>query len=333
MQELDRVADDGHHSLQRFDCAFGAARHTDDQGALAHAGHRARERGHGRAVRSGPPHGLADAGHLVVDDGRDRLGRDVAGAEPCAACGDHQVDASLDRGHDRLANPLGFIGNDLRVVDLEATLAQQAQECLAAGILALAMERTIADRDHMRLAHRGPPAAGRFHVPERPPDFSSRRTDSMDTPRSMPLVMSIRVSPATAAAVRASISTPVCPTTRARARTRTPPLTNSKSMSTLANGRGWQSGIRSEVRFAAMMPATRATWSASPFGVPSRTARNVGGAIRTTHSASASREVIGLPATSTMRAAPPASRCVSRFAAGFATRSGYSPVSTVEGVL
>src|SRR5712692_6549032 len=63
-----------------------------------------------------------------------------------------------------------------------------------------------------------------------------------------------------------------------------------------------------------MMPATRATCSASPFAVPSRTARSVSGAIRTMHSAVASRTVGILSATSTMRAAPFSSRCVNRFA-------------------
>src|SRR5256886_17714781 len=63
-----------------------------------------------------------------------------------------------------------------------------------------------------------------------------------------------------------------------------------------------------------MIPATRATWSASPLGVPSWTALTVSGAMRTMHSAVASRTVAILSATSTMRAAPFSSRCVSRFA-------------------
>src|SRR5712692_4419886 len=144
--------------------------------------------------------------------------------------------------------------------------------------------------------------------------------------------MSIKVRPATAAAVSASISTPVCPTTRTFASTRTAPGTNSKSSATLDSGSGWHRGISSEVRFAAMIPATRATWMASPLAVPSRTARSVAGAIRTRHSASASRVVTALTATSTMRAAPRSSRCVKRFAT-FATRSGYSPVAAIDGVM
>src|SRR2546429_8819327 len=65
-----------------------------------------------------------------------------------------------------------------------------------------------------------------------------------------------------------------------------------------------------------MIPATRATWSASPLGVPSWTALAVSGAIRTMHSAVASRTVAILSATSTIRAAPFSSTCVKRFAIG-----------------
>src|SRR2546430_128871 len=65
-----------------------------------------------------------------------------------------------------------------------------------------------------------------------------------------------------------------------------------------------------------MIPATRATWSASPLGVPSWTALAVSGAMRTMHSAVASRTVAILSATSTIRAAPFSSMCVKRFAIG-----------------
>ena len=124
--------------------------------------------------------------------------------------------------------------------------------------------------------------------------------------------MSISVRPATAAEMSASISTPVWPTTRTRALTRMPPSTKSKSTLTLESGSGWHSGMRSGVRLAAMMPATRATCRASPFAVPSRTALMVSADMRTRHSAVASRTVASLSATSTMRAAPLSSRCVSR---------------------
>src|SRR5256714_3535193 len=104
--------------------------------------------------------------------------------------------------------------------------------------------------------------------------------------------------------------------TLAFVRIRTPPEMISKSTLTLVIGRGWHSGMRSGVRFAAMMPATRATWSASPLLVPSRTASSVGAAIRTMHSAVASRTVAALSATSTIRAAPFSSTWVNLFAIG-----------------
>src|SRR4030088_3009883 len=78
-------------------------------------------------------------------------------------------------------------------------------------------------------------------------------------------------------------------------------------------GSGWQSGISSEVRFAAMIPATRATPRASPFASSeARIASRVAAAIRTTHSAVASRRVSALAPTSTIRAAPDLSRWVKR---------------------
>src|SRR2546421_8147457 len=89
-------------------------------------------------------------------------------------------------------------------------------------------------------------------------------------------------------------------------------------------GRGWQSGISSEVRLAAMIPATRATAIASPLAsVASRTALTVSGLILTRHSATASRTLTGLAPTSTIRAAPDSSRWVSLGSAG-ALAEGYA---------
>src|SRR4051812_12064151 len=61
--------------------------------------------------------------------------------------------------------------------------------------------------------------------------------------------------------------------------------------------------MSSLVRFAAMMPATCAVASASPFG-SSRRRRAVSGAIRTVACATARRRDIGLSPTSTMRTSP-----------------------------
>src|SRR5215472_4100957 len=153
----------------------------------------------------------------------------------------------------------------------------------------------------------------RRQSPDRPPLLARSRTRSSITPRSTPLTMSTSVRPATAAAVRASISTPVCPVTRAVASIRTPSSATSRATSTELSGSGWHRGIRSGVRLAAMIPATRATPRASPLAsVASRRARTVSGAILTKHSAVASRRVSRFSPTSTIRAAPASSTCVRR---------------------
>src|SRR6478609_3574292 len=88
-----------------------------------------------------------------------------------------------------------------------------------------------------------------------------------------------------------------------------------------ASGSGWQSGIRVDVLFAAMMPASRAVCTASPFfRAPARTRRRAAADMRTRPRATASRAVTGLPPTSTIRAWPSGPMCVRRPADRF--RSG-----------
>src|SRR5438093_902113 len=80
-----------------------------------------------------------------------------------------------------------------------------------------------------------------------------------------------------------------------------------------ARGRsGWHSGIHSNVRFAAWIPASRATPSTSPLPIePARTAAAVAGAIAILPLAIAVRTVSGFAPTSTMWAAPLSSKWVS----------------------
>src|SRR6266498_1975557 len=106
----------------------------------------------------------------------------------------------------------------------------------------------------------------RRHRPDLPPDFSRRERPVSTMPRSTALTMSYTVRPATAAAVNASISTPVLSTVRTRARMVTAQrlASRAKVTSQPVIRSGWQSGIRSDVRLAAMMPAVRATPSTSP---------------------------------------------------------------------
>src|SRR5881397_1870703 len=118
------------------------------------------------------------------------------------------------------------------------------------------------------------------------------------------------VSAATAAAVSASISTPVCAVVSATARISTASPAISAVTSTFVNGNGWQSGINSLVRFAAMMPASCAVVRASPFG-SSRSRRAVSPAMRTVALAVARRRDIAFAPTSTIRTSPVAVTCES----------------------
>src|SRR5215208_2948458 len=120
------------------------------------------------------------------------------------------------------------------------------------------------------------------------------------------------VSAAAAAAVIASISTPVWPVVRASATRTTSVSPSDASTSTNESGSGWQSGISSAVRFAAWIPAIRAVPTTSPFGAsPRAIAAAVSADIRTVARARARRSVTGLSPTSTIRARPASSRCVS----------------------
>src|SRR5882724_9552653 len=118
---------------------------------------------------------------------------------------------------------------------------------------------------------------------------------------------------ATDTAVSASISTPVGPVTFTLARTMQPGSLLSGVMSsvTFDSASGWHSGIRSEVRFAAMMPAIRAAPSTSPFlALPETISSSVALLMTTLPSATAVRSVAGLADTSTIRASPAASMWV-----------------------
>src|SRR3954466_6292075 len=102
------------------------------------------------------------------------------------------------------------------------------------------------------------------------------------------------VNAAAIAAVSASISTPVRSTAWTRASMRTRPALSSQATSTSApaSTMGWQSGRMSGVRFAAMMPASRAAASASPFSSrPSLSSLSVSREQRSSARATATREV------------------------------------------
>jgi hypothetical protein len=88
-----------------------------------------------------------------------------------------------------------------------------------------------------------------------------------------------------------------------------PASTGVKATSTLSSPSGWQSGIRSPVLFAAMMPASLATARTSPLAMPpSRIRASVDASIRTSPLARADLAVTSLPETSTIRLAPRSSK-------------------------
>ena len=102
----------------------------------------------------------------------------------------------------------------------------------------------------------------------------------------------------------------------------TRPSPTSSSTSTCESGSGWQSGIRLLVAFAAMIPASLAVVSASPFG-RSRRRRDVSGAISTAPRATALRRIGGLWPTSTIWTLPDvSSTCDSSFTVSQADSTG-----------
>src|SRR4051794_26018433 len=112
----------------------------------------------------------------------------------------------------------------------------------------------------------------------------------------------------------ASISTPVRAATRASQTSVTVPSDGSTVTvgSTWVSGSECASGISSSVRLAAWMAARRATVATSPLGAsPAATRAAAVGDIRTTARARAQRDVSAFSETSTIRALPAASRCVS----------------------
>ena len=75
--------------------------------------------------------------------------------------------------------------------------------------------------------------------------------------------------------------------------------------STCDRSSGWQSGMRADVCLAAMMPASRAVWSGSPFLIaPARICRSAARDIVIRPRATASRAVTALSETSTIRTRP-----------------------------
>src|SRR5580765_8003036 len=86
---------------------------------------------------------------------------------------------------------------------------------------------------------------------------------------------------------------------------RYPPVAGTTSTATDVSASGWHSGMRSEVRLAAWMPAMRAISMGLPFFArPFATSRRAADDTRMNSTAVARRSVTGLSPTSTMRTLP-----------------------------
>src|SRR5687767_259162 len=126
------------------------------------------------------------------------------------------------------------------------------------------------------------------------------------------------VRAATDAPVSASISTPVRWWTAVTHSTMSASeLAGAIAMSQRSRPSGWQNGMSSCVRFAAIVPATIAVWNTGPFAVlkpEAARASNASRGKRTTAAARATRRVGDFALTSTMAGAPSAPTCESLFA-------------------
>src|SRR5437588_3187909 len=226
-EQLEGVAERRENGRQRLGRPLLAAGQVDDQGLPAHPGQPARKHGCRGACLAGPAHLLPDPRHLAAHVQRCRRRRPVARSATGSARGHDQVRPRLSQEGPDL---IRFVGDQVAAGDLDPGLFQQPRDGGTTPILELAGRAAIADGYD--------PGGWRFQTPLLPPLFSSSRTDSSQTPGSKPFTMSMIVSPATVAAVRASISTPVRALTRAVATISTPSGRISKSTLTDELGSG-----------------------------------------------------------------------------------------------
>src|SRR5438105_9527266 len=139
-----------------------------------HAGDAARKNSHRRARGPGTPHQLAKPWDLIVDEHRRGLGGHVPRTKPRPASGHDEILAGDDRGHDRVGDGFVSVRHDLRTGNPKPRALEKIDHRPTAHILTDTRRHAIADGDHMRATA----YSFLFHVPERPPDFSSRRTVS-----------------------------------------------------------------------------------------------------------------------------------------------------------
>ena len=157
------------------------------------------------------------------------------------------------------------------------------------GPAVLGRRHAAGDRAGRRRAA-GAGGQSRRQGPLLPPVFSSSATREGHAPL-QPLDHVVDRQRRDAAAVIASISTPVRAVVAPRRGSSTVPASGSTRVDRdSVSASGWHSGISSSVRLAAWMPAIRAVPSTSPFGAsPAATAAAVSGVMGTTACATARR--------------------------------------------
>src|ERR1700722_3162095 len=268
---------------------------------------------------AGRPQGLGDPGDLPVDHPPGHLGGQIGRGQAGAAGGHGDVVAGRHRVAQHLLNGLA-VGDHQRPVDAVAPgRAEQFHQHRAGTVRVHPGRRPVGHGDREPLDH------ARRQAPDRPPSLASSRTSVITALLSTALIMSISVSAAIDTEVSASISTPVRSAVRTWAVISTPASVTVRSTVTAWIASGWQSGIRSGVRLAPAMPALLATASASPVGpVPPPRAATAAADSSTRPEAVAVRTVTSLAETSTIRARPASSRCVSLSGAASLIRAAYA---------
>ena len=245
--------------------AAGRAGQVDDERATEDAGGAAREEPVRRLRDRVRPERLGDPRRLALEHGARRLGRHVARREPRAAGRQHE------RRRRRRAPRSRRRSRRPRPARRAARRRSRPPRSSSARVSPLASVRLPARH---AVGHR---QDGRVHL--------LRLLDQRDLERHL-LVDRLRhvvdrERRHRRRRERLHLDARSAQSSRPTRRSRPASPTIRSSTPTCDSGSGWQSGISSAVRFAAMIPASCAVVSASPFGSsPSRAA--VSGAIRTT---------------------------------------------------
>lgn len=131
-----------------FPCAFGASGEVGDEGLTADADDGPGDHGVGRLFHAFGAHGLGHAGDFLVDNGKGRVGRQVAGAYARSPRREDEVAAHfVGACAEDFGDPVHLVGDDGRMHHLGSDCTEQREDLRTAEILPLASGTFIADRD------------------------------------------------------------------------------------------------------------------------------------------------------------------------------------------